>query len=67
MKKETLTERQKQILELIAQGFNDYEISQKLECTVANIRSLSDRIIYKVKAENRPNLIYKAMQKGLIK
>lgn len=67
MKRETLTERQTEVLKLIAYGFNDYEMSQKLECTVANIRNISDRIIFKINALNRPNLIYEAMKKGLIK
>lgn len=67
MKKITLTERQEQVLKLIAEGYNDTEIAHNLECTVANIRSISDRIIYKFQANNRPNLIYKALKRGLIK
>ena len=64
MKKITLTERQQHVLELIANGFYDSEISKELECTVANIRSISDRIIYKFQANNRPNLVYKACKKA---
>ena len=67
MKTVELTEKQKTVLELIAEGFSDKEISQKLKCTIANIRSISDRLIYKINANNRPNLVYKALKKGLIK
>lgn len=67
MKKITLTEKQERVLELIAEGFSDLEIASKLKCTVANVRSISDRIVYKTKAFNRPNLVYIALKKGLIK
>ena len=67
MKKITLTDRQNEVLTFIAAGLSDDEISKELNCTVANVRSISDRLIYKIKANNRPNLIYKAFKKGLIK
>lgn len=63
----TLTEKQHTVLELIAKGLSDNEIANSLGCTVANIRSISDRIVYKFQANNRPNLVYKAFKKGLIK
>lgn len=66
-KKITLTERQNELLTYIAAGMSDEEMAQQLSCTVANIRSISDRLIYKFKANNRPNLVYKAFKKGLIK
>ena len=67
MKKITLTERQNEILTYIAAGYSDEEMAKELKCTVYNIRSISDRLVFKVKAVNRPNLIYKAFKKGLIK
>lgn len=67
MKKITLTERQTEVLKYIAAGYSDEDMAKELKCTVANIRSLSDRLIYKIKANNRPNLIYKAFKKGLLK
>lgn len=66
-KKITLTERQNELLVFIAAGLSDEEMAQELGCTVANIRSISDRLIYKFKANNRPNLVYKAFKNGLIK
>ena len=65
-KKDTLTEKQQHVLELIANGFNDKEIAKTLGCTEANVRNISTNIFYKIDAYNRPNLVYKAMKKGLI-
>ena len=62
-----LTQREKEILALVAQGDRDIDIAKQLFISVATVRSHLDRIRDKTGQRRRPELTRYAIQKGLLK
>ena len=62
-----LTERENEILELIAHGMNNREIALKLCLTEGTIRNHSSRILSKLHAYDRTQAVIKAAQRGIVK
>lgn len=60
------TERQIKVLNLIAKGFTNEEISKKLKCTTSNIESFVFRLQFKLGAKNRANIVYEAIKQNVI-
>jgi DNA-binding NarL/FixJ family response regulator len=61
------TEREQQVLELIAQGFTDQEISESLGISKATVNTHRKKLLSKLGAVNVASLICKAMRKGFLK
>lgn len=64
---EPLTERENEILELIAQGLSNKEIAYKLYLNEGTIRNHSSKILSKLHAYDRTQAVIKAVRQGLIK
>ena len=65
-KTKKLTYREKQIIKLIAHGWKDEEISQKMGCGLQTVRQSVSRILQKLDVINRPALIFYACKNGLV-
>jgi DNA-binding NarL/FixJ family response regulator len=61
----TLTEREKEILALVAQGERDQDIASQLFISVRTVRSHLDRIRDKTGRRRRPDLTRLALEEGL--
>lgn len=62
-----LTEREREILELIAQGFSNKEIAARLCLTGGTIRNHSSKIFTKLHAYDRTQAVIKAARRGIVK
>jgi LuxR family transcriptional regulator, maltose regulon positive regulatory protein len=63
---EPLTERELQVLRLIAQGLSNSEISQKLFLALSTIKGHNLRIFNKLQAQNRTEAVASARNLGLL-
>jgi DNA-binding NarL/FixJ family response regulator len=61
-----LSEREKEVLSLLARGERDEDIAEKLFISVRTVRSHLDRIRDKTGRRRRPDLTRLAMEQGLI-
>ncbi len=61
-----LTKREKEVLKLIADGFTNQEIADKLFISPLTVDSHRKNLITKLEARNSASLIKKASEKGLI-
>lgn len=61
-----LTEREKEVLTLIAKGFSNKEIAEKLVLSVKTIENHKSHIMEKLKLKTRPELVEYALKKGLL-
>ncbi len=64
---EPLTEREAEILTLIAHGLSNKEIAARLYLTEGTIRNRSSRILSKLHAYDRTQAVLKAARQGLVK
>jgi DNA-binding NarL/FixJ family response regulator len=64
---EPLTERENEMLELIAQGLSNKEIASKLSLNEGTIRNRSSKILSKLHAYDRTQAVIKAARKGIVK
>jgi DNA-binding NarL/FixJ family response regulator len=64
---EPLTERESEILELIAQGLSNKEIAGKLVLNEGTIRNHSSKILLKLHAYDRTQAVIKAVRQGIVK
>ena len=64
---ELLTERESEILELIARGLSNKTIAAKLNLTDGTVRNYSSRILSKLHAYDRTQAVVKAARHGLVK
>jgi DNA-binding NarL/FixJ family response regulator len=64
---EPLTERESEILELIAQGLSNKEIAYKLFLNEGTIRNHSSKILSKLHAYDRTQAVIKAVRQGIVK
>jgi NarL family two-component system response regulator LiaR len=65
-KEETLTAREIDVLILVAQGFSNQEIAEKLTISVATVRFHVTNILTKLHLENRTQAALYAIREGLI-
>lgn len=60
-----LTEREREVLELIAQGLNNDELAERLFITKATARTHVSHILLKLGARDRAQLVVLAYRSGL--
>ncbi|HJV46332.1 MAG TPA: response regulator transcription factor [Bacillota bacterium] len=61
-----LTEREREILVLIAKGYANKEIAEKLCVSVKTVETHKTKIMEKLQLKTRPELVRYAMKKGLL-
>lgn len=61
-----LTEREKEVLTLIAKGFSNKDIAEKLFISVKTVENHKSHIMEKLKLKTRPELVEYALKKGLL-
>lgn len=61
-----LTQREQEVLSLIAQGYTNKEIAEKLVLSVKTIESHKANIMEKLHLKTRPELVRYALKKGLL-
>lgn len=64
--KGTLTTREREVLQCIAEGLRSPELEAKLHITKYTLRTHMDHILIKLEAVNRPHAVYIAMTEGFI-
>lgn len=62
----SITERQRQVLVLLAKGATDYEIASQLDISARTVQFHVDRIKERLEARSRPELITRAHEQGLL-
>lgn len=62
-----LTDRELQIIGLVAKGQFDKESASQLGVNVCTIKKSLSKSMYKTKTKNRPHLVAFVLQKGLLK
>ncbi|WP_078543784.1 response regulator transcription factor [Litchfieldia alkalitelluris] len=63
---DTLSDREKEILEWIAKGYSNKEIAQHLVISVKTVESHKSNLMEKLGIKSRPELVKYAMKKGLL-
>ncbi len=63
---ETLSDREREILRLLAEGYTNTEIAQKLNLSVKTVETYRARIMEKLHLRTRAELVRYALRKGLI-
>lgn len=63
---ELLSEREKEVLTLIAKGFANKEIAEKLFISVKTVEAHKSKLMEKLKMKTRPELVEYALKKGLL-
>jgi len=64
---ETLTDREKQVLKLVAEGRSNKEVAELLDISVKTAMSHREHIMQKLDLHSRTELIRFALQKGVIR
>jgi DNA-binding NarL/FixJ family response regulator len=64
---ETLTDREKQVLKLVAEGHSNKEVAELLDISVKTAMSHREHIMRKLDLHSRTELIRFALQKGVIR
>lgn len=64
---ETLTERELQVLELIAKGYRNKEIARDLSITERTVKFHANIIFQKLSVESRTEAVSEALRRGIIK
>ncbi len=63
---ESLSDREKQVLELVAKGFSNKEIASDLVISVKTVESHKSNLMEKLGLKTRPELVKYALKKGLL-
>jgi LuxR family transcriptional regulator, maltose regulon positive regulatory protein len=63
---EPLTERELEVLRLVAQGLSNAEISQRLYLALSTVKGHNQRIFDKLQAQNRTEAVVRARELGLL-
>lgn len=61
-----VTTREREILELISQGFSTKEIASRLYISEETVKSHRHHLFNKFSARNSPHLIQKALSEGIL-
>ena len=61
-----LTDRERQILQFIAQGKTSPQIAEKMYLSLPTIKWYRKKLLVKFEASNTADLVFKAKEKGLI-
>ncbi len=61
-----VTAREREILELISQGFSTKEIACRLFISEETVKSHRHHLFSKFSAKNSPHLVHKAIEAGMI-
>src|SRR5690606_30343292 len=61
-----LSEREKEVLELVAKGYANREIAEKLVISVKTVETHKSRVMEKLELKTRPELVEFAIKKGLL-
>jgi DNA-binding NarL/FixJ family response regulator len=64
---DSLTDREKEVLELLAQGFANKEIAQRLSVTERTVKFHVSAILSKLGVSNRTEAAHIALQRGIVK
>ena len=64
---EALSEREREVLEMVAQGLNNNDIGEKLELSPKTIARHRERIMGKLNMHSRTELVKFAIRSGLVK
>lgn len=64
--RKNLTKREIMVIRLIAQGYENNEIAQKLGVSIHTIKAFVASILRKLEARNRTNAVFIAFQNGLL-
>jgi len=62
----SITERQREVLVLLARGATDHEIAHQLDISARTVQFHVDRIKERLEARSRPELITRAHEQGLL-
>ncbi|MCG3113009.1 MAG: response regulator transcription factor [Candidatus Manganitrophus sp.] len=65
--KRSLTKRETEIVRLVADGFKNREVAEKLQISVKTVETHRANIMNKLALRNLAELIRYAIQKGLVK
>lgn len=65
-KYEILTEREREVLVLVAKGFSNKDIAEQLVVSVKTVETHKAKIMEKLHLKTRPDLVRYAMKKGLL-
>jgi two-component system response regulator NreC len=63
---ETLSEREKEIVSLVAKGYSNKEVADQLVISVKTVESHKANVMEKLSLRTRPDLVKYAMKKGLM-
>ncbi|MGO4374639.1 response regulator [Paenibacillus sp. MCAF20] len=63
---ETLTEREKEIVALVAKGYSNKEVAEQLVISIKTVESHKANVMDKLGLKTRPDLVRYAMKKGLL-
>jgi two-component system response regulator NreC len=63
---ETLSEREKEIVSLIAKGYSNKEVAEQLVISVKTVETHKSNIMEKLGLKTRPDLVKYALKKGLL-
>ncbi|MFE8699557.1 response regulator [Cytobacillus sp. FJAT-54145] len=61
-----LSDREREVLTLIAKGFSNKEIGEKLEISVKTVETHKGNLMEKLQMKTRPELVAFALKKGLL-
>ena len=61
-----LTERELQVLELIRQGLGNVNIASNLDISTKTVEAHLRHIFLKLRAQNRTQAVFKALEQGLL-
>jgi len=65
-KRPSITERQRQVLVLLAMGATDYEIARRLDISARTVQFHVDRIKARLEARSRPEAVTRAHEQGIL-
>jgi two-component system response regulator NreC len=64
---DSLSEREREVLEMVAQGFNNRQMGERLRLSPKTIARHRERIMHKLNLHSRTKLVKFAIQTGLVK